>query len=264
MTIITHAKINQDFTVSLAEEEQLKDIAFVLFPNKECSSFLQTMSARAAEMNSELKPTLPAGISEEKPHLVNNYHVTLVHIANQNKANQTAIQKAFLHHYQHEDLKSKIVNFEITGITQTGAIANGFRWFDLNYNPNNEALIDIRKAVLEEFCPWHNGTLARMFDDPFTPAKEAQVRYCGTTFDFKSYIPHHTTHYVDLPGDRNLATNFPVNMQIPSDLQCYATDIGIGDVERNGNVAKIFLRLPLAIDESHMAGELQHHIHEEI
>jgi len=262
MTVINRAEINPDFTVTVTEERELKDIAFVLLPNEECKNFLATMSAKAAEDNPHLKPTIPAGTFETKPHLVNNYHVTLVHIANQNLANQSSIKDAFSSHYQLNDLKSKIVNFEISGITETGAITNGFRWFDFNYSPNNPTLIDIRKAVLEEFCPFHNGTLTRMFDDPFTPAKEAQIKYCGTTFDMNSYIPHHTTHYVDLPIEKNLATKFPVAMEIPSDLKCYATHIAIGEVERNGNVVQILYSLELTIDESHVVGK-QSNFHDE-
>ncbi len=222
-----------------------KDIALVILSNHECREFLESISIISAKMNPHLKPTVPYGKFVTKPHLVNHYHITLLHIANQNQHNQTAIKKAFTEHYALYNLQSKIVNFEISGITQTGPIPNGFRWLDVNYNPQNLILFDIRTNILKEFCPWHNGTLKRMFDDVFTIEKAAQVLYCGVTFN--NYIPHNTVHYVDLESEKNLTTNFPLNINIPGNLQCYATHIALGIVERNGNLVEILDSFPMGL-----------------
>gem|GEM_PF-5657692 len=209
----------------------IKDLGVVLLPNVKCSIF------------AEYRMQAAAFIATGGAYFVNTPHITLIHIANLNEESQGEIRGKFLEFSQD---KAGDYNLPIKGIKATGGDSEtGFKWLDLQFH-TLPPLADLRAMAVATFCPLHNGTLTRMFDDPNNFAEGSQsledIAKCGVAFS--SYTPHITAWYVDLPNVSKSkllegVANDPLVASGIEDLSCYATAIALVELGRNGNAIEV-------------------------
>lgn len=218
-----------------------KNIGIVLLPNMECSLFVH--------LHMTVRTAIETGITPA----INNPHITLIHIANLNEEAQDGIKSTFLEFSNRNNL---CINLPIKAIKATGGSSEtGFKWLDLQFDTLIQ-LANLRTAAVDTFCPLHNGTLSRMFDDPnnFSEGSQAldDITKCGVTFS--SYTPHITAWYVNLPEVNKSIELEEIALLIEhaaDDLTCYATEIALVELGRNGNAIEIISQVPLCVEENY-------------
>lgn len=219
----------------------MQDIGIVLLPNKECKNFSNQVT--------EITTKQLSGYKLAK----NNPHITMIHIANLDddaiKILEKTADKFFI---RYKDTK---INFNITGLKATGGtLETGYKWIDLQFN-TPDSLKSMREKVIETFCPLHNGVLTRMNDDQINLIENSQskqdINYCGVTYT--NYTPHITSWYINLPSEekttelQNIASNSILQNTMPK--TCFATEVALVELGRNGNATKILKTYPLKTHE---------------
>lgn len=216
-----------------------KDIGIVFLPNQECQDYARLMTVKVREL-------LP-----NYTEATNNPHVTAIHIANLNEDEQDNLKQIADDFFP--QFKATCITFPVTGIKATGgSIETGFKWFDLQFR-TLEPLKTLRDEIVKKFCPLHNGILTRMQDDPnnFIEGSQANtdIKECGVTYS--SYTPHITTWYVDLPNEakttrlNDVAQSLIAGSAMPE--TCYAENIALVELGRNGNAIEIIEIYPLCL-----------------
>lgn len=212
----------------------IKDIGIVLLPNPECKNYSLNLTSLIDEKLPEYK------------RLVNNPHVTLLHIANQDEVDQALLGEAFdrfIVKYSDLDIKLPIEGIWATG----GSRVSGYKWLDLSFQ-TFEVLNQLRESVLTRFCSSHNGILTRMYDDisNYTRDQLNQIGRCGVVTH--PYKPHITLWYIDLPNEdktdklEDIANSFK-NEEIS--IKCHAQSIALVELGRNGNAIDIIRQYSL-------------------
>jgi len=211
-----------------------KDIGIVFLPNSECRNIALKVSEATNKALSGFK------------QLQNNPHITAIHIANLNEEAQANLKQIANNFFpQHKD---SYIELPVAGIKATGGNMNeGFKWLDLQFK-TLEPLKELRTKILEEFCPLHNGIVTRMNDDPNNfiegSLTKQDIDKCGVTFS--SYIPHITAWYIDLPNDPKTTILNDVAQNLSIDIgTCYAENIALVELGRNGNAMEIIATYPL-------------------
>lgn len=212
-----------------------KDIGIVFLPNNECKNVALKITEAAANALPNFKQ------AQNKPH------ITAIHIANLNEAAQENLAKMADNFFS--QYKNTCIEFPVTGIQATGGnIKEGFKWLDLQFE-TLEPLQNMRQAIVNTFGSLHNGTLTRMYDDidKFIPAQLEQIKKYGVTVH--PYLPHITAWYIDLPTEyktsllQDIAKNFTIDVET-----CYAENIALVELSRNGNAIEIIYTYPLCVD----------------
>jgi 2'-5' RNA ligase len=216
-----------------------KDIGIVFLPNQQCRNFALHISNIASEVlpNYKKLPAIP--------------HITAIHIANQNEENEARLKDVFRAFA--DSHSAACIELPIKGVKATGGSPEeGYKWLDLQFETLSK-LANLRQAVVGIFCPFHNGTLTRIYDEKLNDVQQEEVRICGVTF--KKYTPHITAWYIDLPNEPK-TTKLEVianSLQTPNYLECSVKSIALVELGRNGNAVSIIEQYPLCI-----AGNLNH------
>jgi hypothetical protein len=219
----------------------MQDIGIVLLPNKECKDFSNQVMKITAKQLSGYK------LAKNDPH------ITIIHIANlDDNAIKTLEKTADQFFTKYKDTQ---ISFNVTGLEATGGTPEaGYKWIDLQLHTPN-SLKSMRKKVIKTFCPMHNGLLTRMNDDQSNFIKNSQskqdIDYCGVAYT--NYTPHITSWYINLPNEekttelQNIANNSTLQNAMPK--TCFATEVALVELGRNGNATKILKTYPLQMHE---------------
>lgn len=205
-----------------------KDIGIVLLPNSECNKLALTRTTKITEQL--------IGYTQAK----NTPHITLLHIANQDESHENRLKVEFENFYS--QITKEAIDLPIDGYYATaGNGVSGYKWLDLAFN-ELENLKVLRHSILDKFCSFHNGTLTRMNDDmaSYTEVQKEEILKCGVVI--YPYKPHITLWYIDIPNEernpdlRGIANSF--NKE-ELDVTCYAEQIALVELGRNGNAFKV-------------------------
>ncbi len=217
----------------------IKDIGIVFLPNQECKVF-------SLKMTSQTEQALP-----DYKKISSNPHITAIHIANLNEAAQESLQHladSFFPQYANLCIDLPVTAIKATG----GSMEEGFKWLDLQFE-TLESLKNLRQAIVDNFGPLHNGSLTRMYDDfnNFSDEQKEQIEKYGVTVH--PHTPHITSWYIDLPNEektsklQDIAHDLAGDSSLPS--ACYAIEVALVELGRNGNAIEIITTYPLCVEE---------------
>ncbi len=206
-----------------SELADIKEYGIVMIPGKECIK-------KAVSFNQKIENTL----KNESIEKVDNYwHITLYHGAYQ--------QKDLLPLYkQLNELELNSFSITFTEIYDTLD-----RWIDWKVI-NNDELHSLHCKIVGVGSQYSQRPLKRSADiySSLTDVQRKQVDKYGVQGILEYYTPHLTLFYA-YPPNESLRKAVTALQPLPSNINCPAVSIAVGELGYNGNIINILYKIDL-------------------